>query len=307
MRNTIKQLLLPSMAVLCLAAASPAESMSNSLPAAPAAAPVPLDAKAGVVPDRMEPVTDKFQRDTAGVGITEHLGSTVPLETTFTDSTGREVTLGDYFRHGKPVILQLGYFSCPMLCDKVSEALMDGVRDLKLQMGTDYDTLYVSVNPNERWSLGQSKKRTYVEEYGKPGAAAGWNFLVGHEPSIKALADAVGFGYRKVESRDEYSHPPMVVILTADGKISRYFYGFQFPSEQLRVGLVEAGQGKVGSYVEQIVVALCYHYDEYAGKYSWSSMFLMRSAAVLTVLTVLTVLGSLWVRDAKSPAPPATS
>ncbi|MDB5328128.1 MAG: electron transport protein SCO1/SenC, partial [Phycisphaerales bacterium] len=145
--------------------------------------------------------------------------------------------------------------------------------------------------------------------FGKPGAVTGWNFLVGKEPSIKLLADAVGFGYRKVEGRDEYSHPPMIVVLTADGKISRYFYGFQYPSDLLKTGLTEAGEGKVGTYVEQVLVALCYHYDEYAGKYSWSYMKLMQGGALLTMLVVFSFLGSRWIKDAKAarrdgPTPP---
>ena len=280
LKHLLRQCLLGSVALCGLTSGSIAQSHNNNN-----------------VPDRMEPQTDKFRRDTKDVGITEHLGSTVPLALPFTDSTGRDVTLGDYLKQGRPVILQLGYFNCPQLCDKVSESIMEGVKGLPLELGKDYDMLYVSVNPTERWELGQRKKRTYVEEFGKPGAVAGWNFLVGKEPAIKQLADAIGFGYRKIEGRDEYSHPPMIVVLTSDGKISRYFYGFQYPSETLKIGLTEAGQGKVGAYVEQVLVALCYHFDEYSGKYSWSYMKLMQVGAVLTMLVVFGFLGSRWLKD----------
>ncbi|HEX8323045.1 MAG TPA: SCO family protein [Tepidisphaeraceae bacterium] len=289
MRNTFRQLLIVGLTLTGVAAGAYAQPRAT-------------------VPDRMEPVTPKFKRDTENVGITEHLGARVPLDLPFTDSTGRSVKLADYFKQGRPVILQLGYFNCPMLCDVVSKGLMDGVRALPLEPGRDYDLLYVSVNPEERWDLGQAKKRTYVEEFGRAGAAAGWNFLVGPASSSRAVADAVGFGFKKVEGRDDYSHPPMIVVLTADGTVSRYLYGFQYPSETLKLGLTEAGQGKVGSYVEQIVVALCYHYDEYAGKYSLSYMRLMQAGAIITALCVGTWLGSRYIRDARAARrlPPLT-
>jgi len=251
------------------------------------------------VPDRYEPVPPQMQRDTLGVGITEHLGGKLPLDLVFTDSTGREVKLGDYFNKKRPVILQLGYFNCPMICDVVSEKIVEGVKGLDLQMGKDFDVLYISINPKERWQLGQQKKRNYVNEYGKSGAVEGWNFLVGQDAGIKKLADAVGFGFHKVDGRDEWSHPPMITVLTADGTISRYFYGNEYPSDQLRMSLVEAGDGKVGSYVEQVLVGICYHYDGYAGKYTPRYMMFMRVGGAVTVLVVFGVLGRLWFRDAK--------
>ena len=282
MSTHFRQLLLSAVACLSVAGFAPAEPTHTP------------------VPDRMEPVTPRFQQDTANVGITEHLGDTIPLDLHFTDTAGHAVLLDDYFHHGRPVILQLGYFNCPQLCDVVSRALMDGVKDLDLQMGRDYDVLYVSINPDERWQLGQRKKKNFVEEYGKPGAVEGWSFLVGQSPAIRKITDAIGFGYRKVEGRDEFSHPPMIVILTAEGKISRYFYNFQYPKDLLRTGLVEAGQGKVGSYAEQLLLAVCYHFDEYSGKYSASYMKIMRAGGILTVLALGTWLGSRWIKDARA-------
>lgn len=250
------------------------------------------------IPDRYEPVPPQMQRDTSGVGITEHLGGKIPLDLTFTDTSGRDVTLGEYFNKKRPVIIQMGYFNCPMICDVVSEKIIEGVKGLDLQMGQDFDVLYVSVNPKERWQLGQQKKRSYIEAYGKPGAIEGWNFLVGQEAGIKKLTDAIGFGFRKVEGRDEWSHPPMIAILTSDGTISRYFYGNDYPSEQLRMSLVEAGRGQVGSYVEQVLIGLCYHYDGYAGKYTPRYMMIMQIGGAITVLIVFGILGRLWIRDA---------
>jgi protein SCO1 len=254
-----------------------------------------------VVPDRYEPVPPRFKRDTQNVGITEHLGAKIPLGLTFTDSTGQQITLDSIFKRNRPVILQLGYFDCPMICDVVSKEIMESVKDLTLELGKDYDIIYLSVNPRERWELGQEKKRNYIEIYNKPGAAEGWHFLVGQENNIQQLADAVGFGFRKVEGKEEWSHPPMIVVLTGTGQISRYFYGNRYPSDQVRISLVEAGDGKVGSYVEQVLVALCYHFDGYSGKYSFAYMNLMRMAGISTVFIVLIVLGRLWIRDAFKP------
>ncbi|MGN6627574.1 MAG: SCO family protein [Tepidisphaeraceae bacterium] len=289
MLRCLRQLLCPTLAVAALGL--------------PALTPI---AHAGVgsptqqlPPDRFEPVPPKFKRDTAGVGITEHLGDKIPLDGTFTETSGKTVKLGDYFNQGKPIILQLGYFNCPMLCDVVSKGIMDGVKDLNLEMGKDYDVLFVSVNPKDTWQLAQRKKTNYVEEYGKPGAVKGWNFLVGQDDAIQKLADAVGFNFKKVEGKDQFSHPPMIVVLTADGRISRYFYGVQYPADLLRTGLVEAGDGKVGSYVEQILVGLCYCYDDYSGKYTLASMNLMRMAGGLTVLVLGTVLVRRWWKDSR--------
>lgn len=256
------------------------------------------------IPDRYEPVPPKMQRDTEGVGITEHLGEKIPLDLIFTDTTGRQVTLGEYFNRNRPVIMQLGYFNCPMICDVVSERILAGVKGLDLEMGKDFDVLYVSVNPRERWQLGQQKKRNYVEAYGKPGAIEGWNFLVGQEATIQKLTDAIGFGFKKVEGRDEWSHPPMIVVLTSDGTISRYFYGHDYPSQQLRYSLVEAGKGQVGSYVEQVLIGLCYHYDGYAGQYTWRWMLLMRIGGVMTVVVVALVIGVLLLRESRRSAKP---
>lgn len=296
MNPKLRQLLLPAVALMGLTAASLAQTESTE-----------FKKPTSAIPDRMEPVTERFKKDTEGVGITEHLGGKIPLNLDFVDSTGRPVKLSEYFGKGRPVILQMGYFGCPQLCDKVSEELMTGVKGLTLELGKDYEMLYVSVNPNERWELGQKKKRTYVEEFGKPGAVGSWNFLVTKDQqTIKTLADAVGFGFKKVDGRDEYSHPPMITILTADGTISRYLYGFQYPSDTLRTGLTEAGQGKVGGYVEQVLVALCYHFDEYSGKYSFRYMQLMQAAGVLTMLVVFGVLGTKWIKEARAGRTPQT-
>jgi protein SCO1/2 len=273
--------------------------MAFALAAALAAAPASADAP----PDRYEPVPPAMQRDTANVGITERVNNPLPLETNFVDTNGRQVTLGDYFGKGRPVIIQMGYFTCPMICDVVSHGIMDGVKGLDLRMGTDYDVLYVSINPDDRFTLAREKKKNYVDEFAiddadkRAGAIRGWNFLVGSDGNIQKLAEAIGFGFNKVAGRPEWAHPPMIVLATEDGRVSRYFHGNAFKPALLRTGLVEAGEGKVGSAFEQLVVSYCYHFDSYSGKYTYAWMNLMRFTGALTVTAVLLALGGRWVRD----------
>jgi protein SCO1/2 len=260
-------------------------------------------------PDRYEPVPPKFKRDTAAAGITEHLGAQIPLNLKFIDSTGQNVELSQYFNKGRPVILQMGYFNCPMLCDLVSKGVMKSVKGLDLELGKDYDILYVSINPLETWQLAQEKKRNYVEEYsvsGRTGASLGWNFLVGQDAHTKPLADAVGFGFQKVEGKAEYSHPAMVVVLTPEGKISRYLYGNEFSNKLVRLSLVEASSGKIGTLTDQLMM-LCYHYDGVSGQYTPRWMFLMRSAGVVTVLVLGFFLGRRWIHDARAERHAAAS
>jgi protein SCO1/2 len=257
-------------------------------------------------PERFEPVPLKMQRDTAGVGITEKVNQVLPLDTDFVDTAGRQVTLGEYFGKGRPIILQMGYFTCPMICDIVSHGIMDGVKGLDLQMGKDYDVLYVSINPEDRFTLAREKKNNYVEAFSlgdadkRAGAIRGWNFLVGSGGNIKKLADAVGFGFNKVGGRGEWAHPPMIVLLTSDGRVSRYFHGNAFKPDLLRTGLVEAGEGKVGSAFEQLMVSYCYHFDSWSGKYTYAWMNLMRFTGAVTVLALLLGLGRRWLRDIRA-------
>ena len=290
MRKRFSQLLLPLLAVASLSGGviAQADSITDST----------SDSNSGSnVPDRLETVPPKMARDTAGVKIVEHRGDTLPLDATFTDTSGQTVKLGDYFHKGRPVILQLGYLNCPMICDVISKNIVDSVKNLDLSIGADYDVLYVSVNPDDQWPLAQAKKRNYVEMLDRPGATTGWNFLVGQQAQIQKIADAVGFEYRKVPGTDQFAHPAMITILTDDGKISRYFYGWNYPSALLRTGLIEAGKGKIGGYVEQLTIAVCYHYDSFSGKYTVAYLNLMKIAGAITVLIVFSMLGRLWLRD----------
>jgi protein SCO1/2 len=236
--------------------------------------------------------------EVVGVGITEHPNVKIPLELQFVDSEGKTVHLGDYFRTGKPVILTLVYFRCPMLCTLVLNGMIAGLKEIPLTLGEDFDVVTVSIDPRETPTLAKLKKQGYVKEYGRQQAVKGWHFLTGREENIKKLADAVGFQYKYVESTQQYAHPAGIFILMPDGRISRYLYGIQFNSGTLRLSLVEAGQGKIGSTVDRILLT-CFHYDASSGKYSLAAFRIMQVGGVLTALVLGTVLALYWHHGSK--------
>jgi protein SCO1 len=264
---------------------------------APAPGPTPAHASAEI-PDRYEPVPEKFRNSTDQVAIQERLGQPVRLDLDFVDSTGRNVKLSEFFNKGRPVVLQMGYFRCPQICDVVSAGLVGVAKETDLVIGQDYDVVYVSIDPKERWQLGQEKKRNYVEEYGKSSAITGMHFLVGSEAHIRELANGVGFIYQKVEGTDEWSHPTMLTVLTPDGTVSRYLYGVQFAEKTYRMALIEAGQGKIGNAVDQILM-MCFHWDSYQGKYTKNWMAIMRLGAVVSIAVLGTAIGLLFWREHK--------
>jgi len=230
------------------------------------------------------------------IDVVEHLGQPIPLDLQFTDDQGRAVTLGDYFQDGRPVVMILGYYRCPMLCNLVFNGLTDAVADLDLGMGGDYTIITVSINPQETSELAAAKKNNYLEQIGPRGSADGWAFLIGDESQSAALAEALGFQYYYVEERDEYAHPAVVFLLTEDGVISRYLYGVQFGSRDLRFGLLEASEGKIGSTVDRILL-YCFHYDPDAGGYVLFARNVMTLGGAATVVLLGALLIVLWTRE----------
>jgi protein SCO1/2 len=193
------------------------------------------------------------------------------------------VQLEQYFNQGRPVILQLGYFGCPMLCGLVSRGVVDVMKQLPLRGGTDYEVIYLSINPNETSKLAYLKKQSYIKELGRPAEAGGWHLLVGQEKDIKQVTEAVGWKYKWVEKSQEYAHPSGIIVLSPEGKVSRYFDGVLFDPTTLRLSLVEAGQGKIGSAIDQFLL-VCFHYDASSGKYTLAAITLMRLGGILTVI-----------------------
>jgi protein SCO1 len=226
------------------------------------------------------------------VGLDQRLGEQVPLDLQFRDEQGREVLLGDYFGQ-RPVILTLVYYRCPMLCTQVLNGVLRSSQAMRLQIGTDYDIVSVSIDPRETPAMAAAKKDHYVSRYRRAGAEKGWHFLTGDQSSIEALAHAVGYRYQYDEKSDQYAHPSGIVVLAPDGQVSRYFYGVDYPAGNLRLGLVESAQGKIGSPVDQILL-LCFHYDPTTGKYGVVIHRVIRLAGVTTVLGLGTFLFAMY-------------
>ncbi len=237
--------------------------------------------------------------DLAKIDIVEHLGSTIPLDLRFTEQTGRSVTLREYFGQGKPVILMLGYYDCPMLCNMVFNGVADGVKGLQWTPGTEFTMLTISINPKETAPLAFAKKQNYLKYMGRPDAENGWSFFVGEESQSKALAEAIGFKYVYDSVSGEYGHAACAYVLTEDGTISRYLYGIEFPSRDLKFALLEASQGKIGTTIDRLLL-FCYHYDPAAKGYVLFAQNVMKIGGGLTVLFLGTLLTGLFIRERRA-------
>lgn len=237
-----------------------------------------------------------------GVGVDEtKLGSALPKDLVFTDEKGRPVQFGSVFNTGKPVLMQLGYFGCPMLCDQVSRGMIDTLKELELTVGKDFSIVYVSFDPKETYVDGYEKKKGFVGQYNRPGASAdGWTMLVGEAPSVTALTDAAGFRYKWIASQQLFSHSAVLILLTPDGKVSRYLYptesGMRFNASTLRLSLVEASEGKIGTIGDQILL-FCFQYSH--GKYSFTARTLLKVAGAVTVLLLGVILGRQFLKEAR--------
>jgi protein SCO1 len=229
------------------------------------------------------------------VGLDQKLGSSIPLDLTFRDEHGHPVALRQFFGQ-RPVILTLVYYQCPMLCTEVLNGLLSSAKSLPLEIGKDFSIVTLSIDPSERPVLAEVKHELYSGLYGRPGAPQGWHFLTGDEANIKALAQAVGFRYAYDSSTGQFAHPSGIMVLTPAGKLARYFYGVAYPSRDLRLGLVEASQEKIGSPIDQILL-YCYHYDPATGKYGLLISRVIQAAAALTMLSLGLVIAILFRRE----------
>ncbi len=225
------------------------------------------------------------------IGFDQQLDEQVPLDLTFRDESGKTVRLGDYFNR-KPAILALVYYQCPMLCNQMLNGLAGGLKALNFDAGREFEIVVVSINPRETSELAAAKKETYVRDYGRAGAASGWHFLTGDPKSIDALARAVGFRYAYDPMLNQYAHASGVVVLTPKGRVARYFYGVEYAPRDLRFGLIEAAEERIGTPVDQVLL-LCYQYDPKTGKYSAAVMKSLRLGGVLTVVGVAALLVAL--------------
>ena len=216
------------------------------------------------------------------VGLDQRLNEQLPLDIEFRNEEGRLVTLREFFRD-KPVVLSLVYHECPMLCNEVLEGMLRAFRVLRFDVGKEFEVLTVSFNPREDAPLSKSAKESYIRRYKRPGASEGWHFLTGDQTSIDRLTKAVGFRYRYDAQKNQYAHAGGIMVLTPQGRLSRYFYGIEFAPKDLRLGLIEASQNKIGSIVDQVLL-FCYHYDPVTGKYGLVILTTMRIIGVFFVL-----------------------
>jgi len=231
-------------------------------------------------------------------GINQKMGAQIPLELPFADESGRPVTLGEYF--GKPVILALVYYQCPSLCNLVLNGVLRSAKSVPMSAGVDYEIIAVSFDGRETPEMAAAKKQTYVQGYGRPGAERGWHFLTGEEASSRALADAVGFHYVYDSMTNQYAHPSAIMIVTPTGQVARYFYGVEYPPRDIRLGLVEASENRIGTAVDQVML-YCFHYDPANGKYGMVIMNVLRLTGLLTVGALATFMIVMFRRDFRFP------
>jgi protein SCO1/2 len=229
------------------------------------------------------------------VAIEQHLDRSLPLDLRFLDEAGHAVRLGDYFGK-RPVVLVLAYYDCPMLCTQVLNGLLSAMRILSFDVGKEYEVITLSFDPRDDPSDARAKKEPYVAKYGRPGAAAGWHFLTGQRAAIAGLTEAVGFRYAWDERQEQFAHASAIYVATPDGRLSRYFYGIEYAPRDLRLALVEASRGKIGTPVDQLLL-YCYHYDPAAGRYGAVVMNMVRVAGVSFVLILSTFLVLMWRRE----------
>ena len=227
----------------------------------------------------------------------QKLDTQISLDLTFRDENGKAVKLQNYFDK-KPVVLVLGYYTCPMLCTLTFNGMVESMEDMKWSIGDQFNVVHVSIDPKESSGLALAKKQTYLKRYGRPGAASGWHFLTGDEPQIKKLCDEVGFHYAYDPAVKQYAHPSGIIILTPEGKVSKYFFGVSFSSPELYAALRAASTHKVGSPIERLVL-LCFHYSPIHGKYGVLIMTMLRVFGAVTLAIMAWAAVVLFRREKK--------
>jgi protein SCO1/2 len=236
------------------------------------------------------------------VGLDQKLNEQVPLDLTFRDEGGRSVRLGDYFG-AVPVVLTVNYFDCPMLCPLVLNDVLRATRAIPLRLGPDFRILTVSIDPHDTPTRAAAKQQWYVEQYGRGGAVDGWHFLTGDELSIESLTRAIGFRYARDPKSGQFAHTAGIMVLTPDGRLARYFYGVEYSPRDLRLALVEASHGQIGSLADQILL-FCFHYDEASGRYSFFMLNAVRAGGIATVLGLASLMAVLFRRERRVPMSP---
>ncbi|HLP40431.1 MAG TPA: SCO family protein [Fibrobacteria bacterium] len=229
------------------------------------------------------------------VGITEKLGNQLPLDAELVNETGETVTLGSFFK-GKPVLLNFAYYRCPMLCNMVLKGMIGGLKKLSWTPGKEFEIVTIGIDPREGHELAAAKKQTHIDELGRPEAAAGWHFLTGKEEEVRRIADALGFTYVFNSANDDYAHAAGIFTASPKGKVSRYLYGVEYRTKEIRLALLDASEGKAISIGDKIVM-FCYVYDTNAKGYVLFARNFMRGGGFLVVALLTLLLGWLWLKE----------
>jgi protein SCO1/2 len=243
---------------------------------------------------RMEAAPEELSE----VGVEEHLNAPLPLELAFTDSSGKPLKLGEFFDNQKPVILTLNYSNCPMLCSLQLNGLFAGLQGVDWNLGDKYRMVTVSIDPEEPSERAAETKQKYLEIYGRANVEQGWHFLTGEERNIRQLAKTVGFGYTYDAATQQYLHAAVTFVCTPDGRVSRYLYGIEYPPQTVRLALLEAAEGKIGTTMDKVLM-FCFQYDEQKGQYTLAAVNLMRAGGVATLLFLAGMLGWYWRRESR--------
>ncbi len=260
-------------------------------------------AAAQTIPDNVGKSSSGLPAQLQNVGFEPQLNAQLPLDVNFRDESGRDVQLRDYFGR-KPVVLALVYYGCPMLCNQVEMGVVGSLKMLSFNPARDYEVLFVSFDPRETSDMASKKKAAALSRFGRPETAAGWHFLTGKEEAIHAVAAAANFRYSFDEKHNLFAHASGIMLLTPDGRISRYFYGVEYPSRDVRLGLVDASAGKIGTPIDHLLL-FCFQYNPETARYSATVLRIVRLGGILTILTI--VVGLLIFRRRDVRAASATS
>jgi protein SCO1/2 len=242
--------------------------------------------RAQTIPGNVGPSAATMPAALQNVGFEPPLNGQMPLDLPFRDETGRAVQLRDYFWQQKPVVLAFVYYGCPMLCDQVEQGVVGALRMLSFNPGRDYDVVFISFDSRETPEMAAEKKKKALVHFRRPETDSGWHFLTGSEESIAAATKAANFRFSFDAKNNLFAHASGVMILTPDGRISRYFYGIEFPGHDVRFGLVDASAGKIGTPIDHVLL-FCYHYDPTAATYSASILKIIRLGGLLTILCIV--------------------
>ena len=244
-----------------------------------------FSAAAQTIPDSVGKASSGLPKQLQNVGFEPQLNAQLPLDLTFRDESGRDVQLRQYFGH-KPVLLALVYYGCPMLCNQVEQGVVGSLKMLSFNAARDYEVVFVSFDARETPDMAAKKKAAALAHYGRPETASGWHFLTGKEEQIHALTSAANFRYSFDEKNNLFAHASGIMLFTPDGRISRYFYGVEYPSRDVRLGLVDASAGKIGTPIDHLLL-FCFHYDPETARYSATILKIIRLGGILTIFSIV--------------------